>query len=387
MKILIYLNKNELNNSGGPLGYCNTLYQENAKNDNSEIFFLERPIVKRSRLYKFLSKIPFLKSFKRYLFYKNLLNDNVSHLSSDDLNQFDIIHFHLTQDMYSIRDSLKDYRGKIVLTSHSPIPASLEAMVDIGPLEKAIFKKTYSRLIEMDKYSFKRSNIWLFPCEESEESYHDLLPSFEDLKKDKKVYYLPTGIHQKYASKTRTFIRQKYNIPDDAFVISYVGRHNTVKGYDKLKEIGKMALEKNPNLYIVVAGKEKPIRRLKNNRCIEIGWTNDPHSIIAASDLFLLPNKHTYFDLVLLEVLSLGKVVLLSNTGGNKYFGKLNSSGIFLFNNNDEALNIVLQLSTVDKRNLDRMAEDNLLLFKKAFTAPMFYDNYLNFYKKIYEDL
>ena len=34
-------------------------------------------------------------------------------------------------------------------------------------------------------------------------------------------------------------VLEKYNIPQDAFVISYVGRHNSVKGYDKLKEIGK----------------------------------------------------------------------------------------------------------------------------------------------------
>lgn len=68
---------------------------------------------------------------------------------------------------------------------------------------------------------------------------------------------------------------------------------------------------------------------LKDSRWKEVGWTNDSQSIIAASDVFVLPNRETYFDIIMLEVLSCGKIVIASRTGGNKYFEKIGAKGVF----------------------------------------------------------
>ena len=58
----------------------------------------------------------------------------------------------------------------------------------------------------------------------------------------------------------------------------------------------------NQNTYFLIAGKEEPMKGLDNSHWIEVGWTNDPHSLIAASDVFVLPNHETYFDLVFLSM-------------------------------------------------------------------------------------
>ena len=59
-------------------------------------------------------------------------------------------------------------------------------------------------------------------------------------------------------------------------------------------------------------------------------WTNDPHSLINASDMFILPNKETYFDLIMLEVLSMGKIVLATNTEEINILRDLISENILL---------------------------------------------------------
>ncbi len=47
--------------------------------------------------------------------------------------------------------------------------------------------------------------------------------------------------------------------------------------------------------------------------------------------------KETYFDLVMLEVLSLGKIIIASYTGGNKYFKSSFAKGVFTYSKLEEA--------------------------------------------------
>lgn len=46
-------------------------------------------------------------------------------------------------------------------------------------------------------------------------------------------------------------------------------------------------------------------------------------------DVFVLPNRQTYYDLILLEVMRAGKPVLLTTTGGNKHFLGYKDTGLF----------------------------------------------------------
>ena len=54
-----------------------------------------------------------------------------------------------------------------------------------------------------------------------------------------------------------------------------------------------------------------------HGRWIKLGWA-DPAEVFRAADVFCLPNRQTYYDLVLLEALSSGSFVVASATGGNK---------------------------------------------------------------------
>lgn len=278
------------------------------------------------------------------------------------------------------RDNLSNFKGKVLLTSHSPKPAHKEIYEDqLSNIEKVLYSRKLKELEKIDHYSFNRADYIIFPCKEAEEPYYNNWDEYKNIQKTRSdIYkYVPTGAIKCKAKRSRKDILAEYSIPSDSFVVSYVGRHNETKGYDLLKKVGKKILEKHKNVYFLIAGKEEPLKGIEDKRWIEVGWTNDPHSIISAADLFVLPNKETYFDLILLEVLSLGKIVLASDTGGNKYFRKFSDKGIIYFNSEDEAVLKIEDLINLPNEKIIELEKKNEKLFDHNFTMSHFTKNTL----------
>lgn len=380
---LVYMQRPLLKPTGGPTGYCYNLATQLEAKGAQDIHFINstegdvtafNDWVKRIKWEWLRYAITILKS----IYKKWMLLYGRKHVAMVDLNKYDIVHFHSTHTMFEVRDSLKNYKGKVVLTSHSPTLLSKEYFSYLTPWEQKHMAWFYKKLIRMDEYAFNRADYIIFPCEEAEEPYKNNWPEFATFKEHNKdkFRYLLSGITPPSAKKTRAEIREKYKIPENAFVISYVGRHNELKGYDLLKRIGQEVLN-NENIYFLIAGKEEPLKGLDDSRWIEVGWTNDPHSLVAASDMFILPNRETYFDLVLLEVLSLGKIILATYTGGNKFFEKLKPNGIITYSNEDDAvkkINQIMHLSSEERKELELL---NKKLFDSQFTASVFAENYV----------
>lgn len=391
MKELIYYNKNLLKPVGGPSGYLYNIEQELEKKNIDFISFLDIPIKKPTFKQKISKIIPMTakKMLKKLMKYestilKNVLTDNVK-LSCINLKEYDIVHFHSTLDMYMVKDSLKDYKGKVLLTTHSPKVYHKEIIQDYTEEEEYLRnKEKYDSLKIIDEYAFDRANYIIFPTEESEECYYNTWKDYSSVKErnKNKYLYLPTGIVPININNNKKEVLEKYNIPKDAFIISYVGRHNTVKGYDQLKKIGEKVLSKFSNVYFLIAGKEEPLKGLKDERWIEIGWTDKPYEIINASDIFILPNKETYFDLILLEVMSIGKPVILTNTGGNKFFKKFD--GALYYYDYDDIDKVISNIELLLKeKKLEKLGEKNKKIILNNLTVEIFTNEYINIVKEV----
>lgn len=383
--VLIYIYRSQLAPTGGPLGYNYFLKQQLDKMSVKNIRFLPGKENVRDSVSKKVKgmKTGPLKTILTitkglYSKYKTLYG--FSHKAVVDLNEYDIVHFHSTRDMYDVRDSLLEYHGSVVLTSHSPKPLSQEIYDNLTDWEKKHMNWFYKDLIKIDEYAFNRADYIFFPCEEAEEPYYNNWPEFNKIKINKKeaFRYLLTGTKERKAQIDGKEVRKKYSIPDEAFVICYVGRHNATKGYDNLRIIGEKYLDEHKDAYFLIAGKEEPLQGISNSRWIEVGWTSDPHSLIAASDVFILPNKETYFDLVLLEVLSLGKIVIASKTGGNKYFKKINAKGIMVYNTIEEAAFLLDKVKLMNADLIKELEEENKKIFMDRFSLKVFAEKYIS---------
>lgn len=389
-KVLIYLHKDELAPTGGPIGYNYNLLQglneiglTNEKRSVDICFLAGRSISSNVNSKINSIKNDWIKSVIKTLksiYKKGNLLYGFKHVSAVDLNEYDAVHFHRTLDLYRVKDSLKDFKGKVILTSHTPTMPAKEVFSLLTDFEKKYMSWFYKRLPEIDEYAFDKADYIIFPCPEAEEPYYHEWPNYQDVhdRNKEKYLYMPTGTEKKVAKENRSDIRKKFNIPDDAFVVSYVGRHNEIKGYSDLKEIGNKILQKYSNIFFIIAGKEGPLFGLDNSRWIEVGWTNDPASIINSADMFLLPNRETYFDLVMLEVLSLGQIVLASNTGGNKYFSKFQQNGVILYTTNEEAEMEIENILAMTEFERNSRRQSNKELYEHKFTNKVFAYNYLS---------
>ena len=392
MKILIWYKKKNLKQVGGPSGYLynlNSYFEESKKIeisyiDNYFVNFFEKIIEKL--------KISILK--KKKIFYFGLEKEIVNlfqDLQIKDiidkkwLNNYDIIHFHESKKLYKNLKNIEKIKSIILLTSHSPQLATQEEF----ELDSKFFLKFPLEVLEKYKeyeyVAFKRADYLIFPCREALEPYNKDSKMFE-LLKTKKIKYLLTGIKEKKEVEDKEYFKNKYNIPKNSIIISYVGRHNEIKGYDILKEFAKEILEKYKNVYFVIAGKEGPIEKLVHERWIECGWTTEGAKIMKNSDLFILPNRETYFDLIFLEALSLNCNILCSNTGGNKYFKKYESDKIIYFEKENTADMVnKFEYFYKDLKNI-KSQNTNREIFLKDFTVKKFGENYLKLMEEILQE-
>lgn len=380
---MIYFPERSLAPKGGPAGYLYNLKNglQHVKHDDLKIsFYLSAP-VQFEENQSIRNNVPKrIKDIRRAFKYANYLKKSIP--VDKSLLEYDAIHFHKTEDMYLNRGLLNQYNGKVILTSHTPCVPYKEIVERLNPKDYKFFKNKIDSLVEMDRYAFERADYIIFPCEEAEEPYYNTWGQYASIKQHNKYKYLPTGIVACAAKETRSEYRKNLGIPDEAFVVSYAGRHNEIKGYGDLKKIGKKIL-KDENTYFLIAGREGPMYRLEHERWIEVGWTSDPHSLIGASDVFLLPNHETYFDLILLEVISLGIPVVMSKTGGNKYFEKFNCKGLTLYEGIDDAcikINEFKEMNISVRYNLQNDVKD---IFNRNFTLDIFASNYIETLKSI----
>lgn len=312
--------------------------------------------------------------------YRSLLTSQSS--SAFQIAKYDCVHFHSTVSMFQCRMALEDYDGTVVLTSHSPCVNHIELFTQISDEFGEDFALSCGNLSKIDEYAFSRADILVFPTEYAMEPYANTWPSFKKIIEHTKLMFMLSGTAKPRPKLPREAIRRRYGISDSAFVVSYVGRHNQIKGYDLLKEAASSILSSRTDIVFLIGGKEGPISKLENSRWIEVGWTDDPHSLMQASDLFVLPNRETYFDLVLLEALSLGLPVLATSTGGNRWFE--GHEGVVLTECTPLAIErTIARLANLGKQSMRKMGISNLALYEREFTTKAFAARYLNLLEEI----
>lgn len=369
-RVLVFLYEDKLSPRGGPNGVGYYLKKGFDEMKIEWIDFLKSPKDEKNS---------FLKKFIRlFIFPVTSFDFNV--------NDYDVIHFHTTRDLFYYRKALRKFNGKVILTSHSPEPPARETMNRIkNRVPKILTSFLYKLFQQSDKYAFLKTDYIIFPCEGAMEPYYNNWVEFSSIIKKKRVEYVLTGINQCASQRDKMSVRRELGIPEESVVISFVGRHNYVKGYFDLQQIGRQILDNNKNTYFLIAGNQDGIPGLDNERWIEIGYTKDAYSYINASDIFVLPNKETYFDLVMIEALSLGMPVVASRTGGNKYYEEEKAKGVVLYNSISECCSIISNLIN-DRDGLLSMGKSNLEFYKTNLTTEKMCSNYINVLNRILED-
>lgn len=384
--VLIYARENDLRNTGGPRGYLfniKDLILESSTDKNFNVSFLPKNNLnieakKSSKTTSYL-RTPLM--HLNWVFPLIGIINLFMSKGNKELLEFDIIHFHGTHELFSNRKLIKN--KIVIIQTHSPVPPHKE-YYDVNRLSThAKLLKPYLMILralysQFDNFAFKKANYIIFPNEFSMDAYLKVpkLNKILNLKKDN-IHFVISGILDPI---------KNYKIPKERtnsyISFGYLGRHNIVKGYDRFVKVMGAAIRQNPNLNVIVGGGlNKRIKFPKSTLWNELGWI-DQNIFFDSIDVLVVPNRETYFDLVILEALAFGKVILISYTGGNKYFMKfkeLINSSIFFFENDEDFISKINEISRMGKKTLSHFGMNNREIFLNNFQAKNMVDDYIKF--------
>lgn len=414
-KHLIYYDWSLDIRAGGPPGYLANLRYgldriNNPTKYDFELWCLKKPSNPPVKKQTLLERINAKNAFWKYIdanffskskrkFFKNYLDflgniDNV-YIQDEVVNKIKtenikMVHCHFVIDALKVintlkRDNIKDV--KVLLTSHMPEAPSLEnysLIKDDGYSEEKAqkFKKAWEYI---EKRAFTEADILIFPSKEAMDPYYDTLPQFGDWTKDKDIRFYQTGAKQLENSLDKQSLKEKYNIENE-FVVVYMGRHIEVKGYDILTQAGSEILTQREDVKFLIGGRENlHIQPPKNENWVELGWVN-PAELLAIADVFVLPNKRTYFDLILLEVMSMGVPIIATNTGGNKSVQKICDSLIMYDATKEDLIAKLNQFIDLDAETKQSIKTKTLQAYSDNYTPEKFAQRYLDLIEVIYND-
>lgn len=394
MKILIWDKGQKLSNSGGAGGYmyniheylkdhpndCIDFYSDVKKEDNLDV------VIKPESFFQRILKIllqPNICKFAHFLLSSYHRKRNFTEDDLALLKQYDYVHVHVLPVFISLF-SKNQIESKVIFTTHFPEPL-VDEMSNVFSskwlLTLCPFIRNYYIKKECD--AIRKADLVMLPVKEVLEAYTTKSKYYTDLfnEIEKKLFYVPTSIYPSEAvSVSNSTLLSDYSFPQDSIKICFIGRHNRIKGYDKLQEIARAAWQANPHIYFVIGGKEEPLKRLDDSRWIELGWINT-FELLENIDVFILPNQQTFFDLVLIEVLRQGKPCIISNTGGNRWFTKQAWPGVLSFEYDDVsgAVDAILKFATIKQQGkLKEIGQDNHNRYLQSFTVEKYVESYLS---------
>lgn len=392
MKVLLFAKERNLKNAGGPSGYLFNISEYLNKYPNENIEFINERKLKRTiwgsfiyysyqiirRTIKFSNKALTLLD----LFYIDFCHEYFTQDTIDYFNSFDYIHIHSAALCINTFYHNKT-TAKIVITSHSPEPFSDEFIAKIG-IGNIICKYPSIRdyLLKKEIASYDFCDRIMFPVPQAREPYMQASMLFkESFKKNEfKFFYVPTALSSVEMVTGNGNYLANDSKDEDIFKVCYIGRHNSIKGYDTLKKAASNIWSIDSNVYFYIAGKEEPLKGHQDIRWKELGWVNTP-LLLNEIDVFVLPNKQTYFDLILLEVLRQGTPVVLTRTGGNKWFEQYELPGLFFYEYGDSSAMVeqILKVKSLKENGcLEKIKEANRSFLKEKFNMPLYFESYLD---------
>ena len=188
--------------------------------------------------------------------------------------------------------------------------------------------------------------------------------------------------------KMKRILRNKYNIPQDAFLYGYVGRVNADKGINELIEAFTMLQKKYNDIYLVLVGMmddTNPINHknreiVKNNAHIITTGNVPPDQVyphMAMFDILTHPTYREGFGKVLQEAMGVGIPIITTNVPGPSEVIENNVSGILIEVKSSKDLKEKMEYLYNNKDKRSFFAFNGRKRAEKYFNRPIMLNNIL----------
>lgn len=211
---------------------------------------------------------------------------------------------------------------------------------------------------------------------------------------EEKIFAIPNGIDAcSLTNLNRESIRNELSINNNEHILLFVGRLNAVKGVNYLVSAMKTIHDTDRHSRLLIVGNDQGQRKilddlitklhLEDNICfIEETSHENVFRYMMASDIFVLPSISEGFPLVLLEAMSCGLPIIVSNIGGMSEIIQDNRNGFLVQVGDPEdiAEKALLLLKNEDLRK--KFSGNNLAEVKK-YTWENIVSQFEQIYKKV----
>ena len=307
---------------------------------------------------KGIVRIPAIQKFKGTDFSVNL---PIPGLLSRLVYKFkpDIVHSHhpfLVGDL-ALRLS-RFYHIPLIFTHH----IMFEQYIDYFPIHNKTFKRF---VIELAAGYANLSDCVIVPSQ----AVYDVLKG-RHVRTPMRI--IPTGVEvERFRKGHGKKIRQKWNIPDHAFVVGHVGRIVPEKNVEFLARTVAGFIKKKQQAYFLVVGKGASLEKIKDIffkegishrlRCVGVLREEELADGYHAMDVFAFSSHSETQGLVLLEAMAAGLLVVAVKASGVEDFvqDKINGRLIEGDQKNDfiSALLWVMRLSNKQKEKIKQAAQ------------------------------
>jgi glycosyltransferase involved in cell wall biosynthesis len=158
-------------------------------------------------------------------------------------------------------------------------------------------------------------------------SIRDLLR--ESINRDDSVYeliYSSVALEDYEQISKSDYLHQKYDLPNDAFIIGNTSALTLEKDYETYFSVAKNTISKNEKVFFFVVGSGKLEESLKEKvKSLGIqknvrftGFVNNPYNYIVNFDLFFMTSLKEGLGSSLLDAFALKTTVVSTNSGGMK---------------------------------------------------------------------
>ena len=153
-----------------------------------------------------------------------------------------------------------------------------------------------------------------------------------------------------------------------------------------MKEAAQKVLKQRDDVAFLIGGTQgTEFAPLDSSSWIEAGWVN-PADMLRALDVFVLPNRQTYYDLVLLEVLSMGVPTVATATGGNKSVKEIVDDLVLCSVNSDSLADAILDVISLSSDELAAKGRHLQEKYENYFTEKHMAERYVQTIRQIYND-
>lgn len=169
------------------------------------------------------------------------------------------------------------------------------------------------------------------------------------------------SIRERVAEIDHDFVRQDLDIPDDAFVVGFIGRLTADKGIETLIESIASLRESTKIYFLLVGASEGTFKTDKlvsvNDRVRWVDATNDVPKYLAVMDVLALPTHREGFPNVVLESASAGIPTITTRATGAVDSVVHGYTGMLIDVDDSTALTDCIRQLDADPEMLERMGK------------------------------